>query len=282
MTFCLRLLLTIYDRVVFYTGLMWFGLTCLAWCMCAAVLYPLLPRAAGRRIGRFAIMMVFRVFLTLLTWSGRFRFDLTELDALRHEGSLIIAPNHPSLWDVVLIASRLPNISCIMKADLINNVFLGAGARLARYIRNDSLRQMIMLAVDDMAKGSHLLLFPEGTRTVRKPVDEFKGSIGVIACRARVPVQTVFIETDSAFLTKGWPVYKMPRIPMSYRVRLGRRFMPPENSNGFVAELEQYFRQELGEMQPADCPAMPVMTTETVPATSLFVVSTAADTAAVD
>lgn len=254
---CLRFLLAVYDHVVFHVGLVWFGLICLSWTLCAVVLYPLLPRDLGRRIGRLGIMSGFRLFLVTLELTGRFRFDLSELDALRDEEALILAPNHPSLWDVVLIVSRLPKMACIMKAEIVNNLFLGAGARLARYIRNDSLRSMIQLAVRDLQQGSLLLLFPEGTRTVRRPVNEFKGSIGVIANRSRVPVQTMFIETESRFLTKGWPVHKMPRMPMTYRIRLGRRFDPPENSTAFVAELEQYFLQELGAAPSASAAQAP-------------------------
>ncbi|RJG07694.1 1-acyl-sn-glycerol-3-phosphate acyltransferase [Noviherbaspirillum cavernae] len=241
----LRILLTMYEYAVFYFGVFWFGVLSLLWTMIAVVLQPLLPRDAGRALGRFVIMAGFRFFLGCLAISGRFRFDLTELDALRDEKSLIIAPNHPSLWDAVLIVSRLPDVACIMKADVINNIFLGAGARLARYIRNSSLRTMIMLAIADVQRGSRLLLFPEGTRTVQPPIGPLKGSIGVIASRARVPVQTVFIETDSPFLTKGWPVYRMPRLPLTYRVRLGQRFDPPADSDAFMAELEQYFAQAL-------------------------------------
>ncbi|HZW12970.1 MAG TPA: lysophospholipid acyltransferase family protein [Noviherbaspirillum sp.] len=254
----MRLLLRGYDYAVFYVGLSWFGFLCLLWTMFAVVLHPLMPSDAGRRLGRFVIMAAFRMFLCSLSISGRFRFDLKELDALRDEHALIIAPNHPSLWDAVLVVSRLPDVACIMKAEIISNVFLGAGARLARYIRNASLRQMISLAVTDLKRGSRILLFPEGTRTVRKPLNPLTGSIGVIASRAKVPVQTVFIETESPFLTKGWPVYKMPPMPMSYRIRLGRRFDAPEDSGAFVAELEQYFRQELGEQAagtPASAPA---------------------------
>lgn len=244
-----------YEYAVFYIGLTLFGLVCLTWSMIAALLYPLLSRDKGRTLGRTAIMGVFRYFLGFLTLSGLFRFDLTELDALRDERTLIVAPNHPTLWDAVLIISRLPHAACIMKAEILNNAFLGGGARLARYIRNESLRQMLKLAMDELRRGGCLLLFPEGTRTVRKPVNPFKGSIGVIACRAQAPVQTVFIETESPFLTKGWPVFKMPRLPLAYRVRLGKRFDPPADSDTFMDELARYFADEMTPARRAGEPA---------------------------
>lgn len=263
---CLRLFLTVYEHAVFYLGLLWFGLICLTWTLVAVVLHPLMPCHRGRRIGRRAIMRGFRLFLSTLELSGRFRFDLQALDALRDEQSLIIAPNHPSLWDAVLMVSRLPDVACIMKAEIISNIFLGAGARLARYIRNESLRQMILQAVADLQRGSHILLFPEGTRTVRQPIGPLKGSIGVIAARAKAQVQTVFIETDSPFLTKGWPVYKMPPLPMTYRVRLGRRFDPSDDSAALVAELEQYFVSELSKPAPAPIPEAALPITDSVTA----------------
>ncbi|MDF3034966.1 MAG: 1-acyl-sn-glycerol-3-phosphate acyltransferase [Paucimonas sp.] len=262
----LRALLAVYDCAVFYLGVFGFGALCLLWTVFAVPLHPLLPRNAGRKLGRFVIMAAFRGFFGFLQCFGRFHFDLKELDQLRHEKSLIIAPNHPSLWDALLIVSRLPDVACVMKAEIIGNVFLGAGARLARYIRNESVRTMIALAVDDLKRGNRVLLFPEGTRTVQKPVNRFKGSIGVIACRAQASVQTVFIETDSQFLTKGWPVYKKPRLPLSYRVRLGRRFECGGDSTALVGALEQYFVAEMSgspakEIRPApvaerECPAL--------------------------
>jgi 1-acyl-sn-glycerol-3-phosphate acyltransferase len=245
MKFCLRLLIPLYDCALFYLCLLQFGLSCLLWSIIAAVLWPVMPRDAGRRLGRFMIMAIFRVFLATLERSGRLRFDLAELDSLKHEKSLIIAPNHPSLWDAVLIVSRLPDVACVMKAEIISNVFLGGGARLAHYIRNEPVRRMIVQAVAELDRGSRILLFPEGTRTLRHPVSPFKRSLGVIACHAQAPVQTVFIETDSAFLTKGWPVYRKPRLPMAYRVRLGRRFEPGGDSAALMEELEQYFTAEI-------------------------------------
>jgi len=262
---CCRILLTVYDTAVFYLGLAWFGVICVAYSLIAIVLQVVLPRESGRRLGRVMIMRLFRLFLGSLELSGRFKFDLGALDALCEEKSLIIAPNHPSLWDAVLVASRLPDVACVMKAEIVGNLFLGAGARLAEYIHNASLRQMITLATADLKRGSHVLLFPEGTRTVGGPIGPLTGSISIIGHRAGAPVQTVFIETDSAFLSKGWPVYKKPPLPMRYRIRLGQRFDPPQNSAAFMAELERYFLQELTKPENLQLAAMPAPAPKNTP-----------------
>jgi 1-acyl-sn-glycerol-3-phosphate acyltransferase len=167
------------------------------------------------------------------------------LDSLRNAPPMILAPNHPSLIDALLILTRHPNVVCVMKAELMRNLFLGAGSRLARYVPNQSSRQLIRASVAHLQRGGLLLLFPEGTRTRRHPVNSFVGSVGLIARHAQVPVQTLIIETDSPFLGKGWPLFKRPDLPIVYNVRLGRRFEAPRDVAAFTAELEQYYRGEL-------------------------------------
>jgi 1-acyl-sn-glycerol-3-phosphate acyltransferase len=144
-----------------------------------------------------------------------------------------------------LILSRHPNLVCVMKAELMNNVFLGAGARLARYVGNDSPRQIVKESVAQLHAGAVLLLFPEGTRTTRAPINPLVGSVGLIAKQANVPVQTLLIETDSPFLSKGWPLFKRPDLPITYRVRLGERFDPPADVAVFTGQLDQFYRQAL-------------------------------------
>ena len=65
-----------------------------------------------------------------------------------------------------------------------------------------------------------------------------------------MPVQTLIIETDSPFLSKGWPLFRRPTLPIVYRVRLGKRFEPPRDAAAFTAELDRYYRREL-ERRPA-------------------------------
>ena len=246
-----RRLLNAYDYAVLYLGLLWLGLLSLAWTIISTVLYLLLPEQLATRLGRRVIMVAFRAYLASLALSRRCSFDLQDLDSLRTGPPLIIAPNHPSLLDAVMILSRLPDVACVMKADLMNNVFLGAGARLARYIRNEPIRHMVHLADMDFRRGSHVLLFPEGTRTTRKPVNTLKGSIALIAHQAQVPVQTVLIHTNSPYLSKGWSLFRKPVMPIRYTIKLGKRFDPPASSQALMAELETYFTAALLNRSPA-------------------------------
>jgi 1-acyl-sn-glycerol-3-phosphate acyltransferase len=179
-----------------------------------------------------------------------YRLDLSAIDALRGGPACILAPNHPCMIDALLILTRHPNIVCVMKKEVLKNVFLGSGARLARYVCNEPPLQLIREAVADLQRGGMLLLFPEGTRSIQAPVNALKGSIGVIAKQAAVPVQTLIIETDSPYLGKGWPLLRRPPLPITYRVRLGRRFEPPEDVRTFMAQLEAYYHDELaGSLQ---------------------------------
>ncbi len=239
------LLRRLHEYVLLYLGLGYLGAICLLWTPIAMVLYPLLPARVGRRVGRFVVNQGFNTYIHFLTLIGACRFDLSALDKLRGQGPLILAPNHPSLLDAVMVISRLPDVACIMKAGLMDNIFLGAGARLARYIRNDSPLRMVGCATSNLSAGSFLLVFPEGTRTTRMPVNPLMGRIGLISRRARVPVQTIFIETDSPYLCKGWSLFRKPEMPVVYRVRLGRRFDPPTSVQPFMSELERYFIAEL-------------------------------------
>jgi 1-acyl-sn-glycerol-3-phosphate acyltransferase len=170
---------------------------------------------------------------------------LRDIDLLKSGPPLILAPNHPCLIDALLILTRHPNIVCVMKSALMRNVFLGSGSRLARYVRNDSSRQMVKESVAHLRDGGVLLLFPEGTRTTQNPINSLVGSVGLIAKHAKVPVQTLVIETDSPFLSKGWPLFKRPHLPVVYRVRLGKRFDPPTDVAAFTAQLDQYYREAL-------------------------------------
>jgi 1-acyl-sn-glycerol-3-phosphate acyltransferase len=247
-----RLLKSLIDHLVTYFNLVWLGVLCLAWSVIALVAYPLLPRRWSTAFGRAGIMGGLRLYSWTLSLTGAYRLDLRAIDSLRGGPPVLLVPNHPSLIDALLILTRHPNVVCVMKRELLRNVFLGAGSRLARYIPSGQPLQMIKECVAELRRGGMVLLFPEGTRTTRVPINPLTGSVGVIAKHADVPVQMLIIETDSPYLSKGWTLFRVPSVPITYRVRLGRRFDPPRNVATFMEELEREFTRELaGALQAA-------------------------------
>jgi len=253
------LLRTLHAYLALLLGLGVLALMCLIWTLIASLLAVLLPRPVTRKLGRWTIRRAFRAYLGWLTLIDAVRIDLKALDELSGQ-TLILAPNHPGLLDAVLILSRLPRLACVVKAELLWNPWLGAGARLAGYIGNASRHGMIRAAVAELKSGSPLLLFPEGTRTLQPPVNPFRNSLALIAKQAHVPIQTVFIETDSRFLGKGWPWLRRPDLPIMIRVRLGDRFPPPARVREATLNLQRYFESELRQAcSPAGVPTQSAM-----------------------
>jgi 1-acyl-sn-glycerol-3-phosphate acyltransferase len=239
---------SVYEHVAMVLGLSALAVVCLSWTPLAIALYPVLPTPLGRWVGRQAIMRGFRLYVGVLRTVCACRFDLSAIDALRDQGPMVIAANHPSLLDAVLITSRLPNAVCFMKADIMDNPLFGAGARMARYVRNDHLIGAIQSCRRELQQGAQIVIFPEGTRTLGypgNPLNPLTRSTALIATRAHVPVQTLIVEFSSPYLGKGWPLWRKPSLPLTCHIRLGRRFEAPRDARLFTQELEAYFRAEL-------------------------------------
>lgn len=240
--------------LLLYLLLLLLGLISLAWNLVAMLLYPLLPKGRGLAVGRAGIAYGYRMFWFIAAATGMLRLDAEVLDALRDEPGLIVVANHPSMLDALMLVARLPRAACIMKASLLKNIFLGAGARLARYVSNESPVSMIRLAVNDLKQGGQLVMFPEGTRTTQAPLNTFRPGVTLIAKLARSPIQTVFIDTESPYLGKGWPLWRLPPLPITFTVRLGERFAPQKDTDALLKELEQYFAAGVRVRKPAGTP----------------------------
>ena len=243
------------ERVLFLAVIAQLGFMLLVWALCAPLVGLFMGKARRGVVGRAAIGFMHRSAWASAEKFGLMHIDASALDTLAEEpGGLIVAANHPSMLDALVIVAHLPRGVCIMKAELMRNLFLGGGARLANYIRDDSGRAMVRDAVQTLRDGNQLVCFPEGSRTSKRPVDAFKPGLTLIASRARVPIQTVIIEMASPYLGKGWPLLKAPPMPVKIRIRLGERFLPDDDHRRMLTRLERYFARELGqrpsELQP--------------------------------
>jgi 1-acyl-sn-glycerol-3-phosphate acyltransferase len=239
----LRVILRVYEPIAMVIGLGSLALICLAWWPAALALGALpLSATRRRRIGRRTIFFGARCYLWILRNLCVARIDASALRQLRSEPRLILVANHPSLLDAIIFLSHLPNAVCVMKLRCgTDNPMYGATTRLAHYVSNLSGVAMVHDASAELAReeGAHLVIFPEGTRTSREPINPCSRASALIATRAGVPVQTVFIDMDTPYLGKQWPLFKPPVLPLRCCYRLGPRYAPQADVLGLTACIER-------------------------------------------
>lgn len=198
---------------IFATGLSFFlfGLGGLAQWLIYFPLLNLLVRDAPRRrrYARRAISKSFGAFIVIMRKLGVCTYHFDGLDALTPSGQIVVA-NHPTLLDVVFVISKLPNADCVVRSGLAKNLFTRGPVRAAGYICNDQGEAMIEDCLRSLASGSHLVFFPEGTRTKPGITPKLQRGVANLALRAKLPVRPVRIRCDPPTLSKGQKWYRVP------------------------------------------------------------------------
>jgi 1-acyl-sn-glycerol-3-phosphate acyltransferase len=134
----------------------------------------------GQGIGRF------------LAWSFT-RCELVGLDNVPLHGPLLIAANHSHVFDGPLLFGQMPRpVGFFVKSE----VFVGPVGRFLRHIgqipvrRGIAERTPIIAALDTLAAGGAIAVFPEGTRGSGE-VSAVQHGIAYLAVRSGAPVLPV-------------------------------------------------------------------------------------------
>lgn len=232
-------LVTLTSIVIWTTGALLFLLGGL-------LLLPLRGRRGLRRLGQHALRSTFALYASVLRGFGIVTIQYTGFEQLAAQsGGYLVAPNHPAMWDVVFLLARLEPMTCIFKASLIRNPLFCGGAILAGLIPNTPPIRMVKRAVAVLGDGERVLFFPEGTRTRKHegPLNPLHGGMGLVAKYSQVPVWPVFVTTDSDYLSKGWPVWRLPRRQSHLRMTVGEPLTcgADESVEAFNARLRTVF-----------------------------------------
>ena len=164
-----------------------------------------------RRINRLAFNIFTRSGMAL----GVFEVSFIDAGRLDQPGQLIIA-NHPSLLDVVFLLGRIPNANCAVKNKLLKNPFLAIQVYFANYIRNDDGETLLQNCLVRLEQGESVIIFPEGTRTVRNQGYKFMHGAAYLMLMSNCPVRPVYISCDPSALGKKDPWYLIPEQKITY------------------------------------------------------------------
>lgn len=188
---------------------------------------------------------IYRLFGTWRSWLHATKIVYANFHGFTAEalaGPAVYISNHPGLLDAPLLLGRLPDTICIFKPALIRNPALGPAAVMGGYASGDTGVDLIRDVADRIADGRSLLIFPEGTRTVKgAALNPFKPGFALIATRARVPIRLIVIRAPRDLLPKGWPWWKPCNYPAVVEIELLGDLLagPGESATELTARAER-------------------------------------------
>ncbi len=156
------------------------------------------------------------------------------IDEIPREGPVILAANHASNLDAVVIGSWLiprlkRRIHWLGKRELFAWPLVGwaaANGGVHPVDRGSADIEAFRLAQRILAEGHILFVFPEGTRSPDGVLQEARDGIGVLAQRSGAPIVPIGIAGSHRVWPKG---QRIPHPGGRVTIRVGRPFRPAES-----------------------------------------------------
>ncbi len=137
-------------------------------------------------------------------WRVRF----TGREKLPRKGPAVIVANHLSLVDILVLYGLYRPFKWVSKAELFRVPIVGWNMVLNDYVRlrrgdRESIRAMMEHCREHLARGTPVLIFPEGTRSATGALQPFKDGAFRLAMDAGAPVFPVALRGTYDTLPKS-------------------------------------------------------------------------------
>jgi len=181
--------------------------------------------------------------LARLLW----RFRVRGAERIPLDGPVVIASNHISNWDPVLVGLGCPReVSFLAKEELFRNPLLAWLIRAYNAIpvrREASDTQALRLAISVLRDDGAILMFPEGTRSRDGTIGRAKEGVAFLATKAGANVVPAFITGSNALGSA-----------FAGRRRLGVAYGEPirGDADGSVAGLTERIMESIAALRAED------------------------------
>jgi 1-acyl-sn-glycerol-3-phosphate acyltransferase len=179
------------------------------------------------------------------------------------DGGFIIASKHQSTWEVYALLELFDDPAYVLKRELMWIPFFGwyvakmGMIPINRGDRSKALREMMVRAREEIARGRQILIYPEGTRRVPGAEPDYK--YGIVRLYGELGCPVLPIALNSGLY---WPRRKFLRYPGTIRVSI----LPPIEpglkpaefhktvQNVIEAECDRLYEKAVNDPDPPPLP----------------------------
>ena len=168
-----------------------------------------------------------------------YRLRVSGEERLPETGGFVIAPSHRSMMDIPFVGWVVPEpIGYMGKRSLFDLPVLGRAFSSLGGIpveRDGNDRKALRTALERLAEGQPMLIFPEGTRDHGAVIDDLQPGAAYLALRAGVPLVPMGIAgTEEIVRSQRFPVPRFHRVA----VVIGEPLFPPVLGGTVVPRAE--------------------------------------------
>src|SRR5207248_1979323 len=191
------------------------GLSLVFWLFLAAssiVLFPvavLIWAVTAPFDRRGALLHRFTCFwASLYTWlNPAWRVRVEGRERIRPDAAYVMVANHQSLLDILVLFRLFVHFKWVSKIENFRVPFIGWNMSLNRYIKlrrgsRESVARMMHECQWALARGSSVMMFPEGTRSPDGRLQRFKPGAFSLAQQTHVPILPIVVEGTAEALPK--------------------------------------------------------------------------------
>ncbi|MBO5997775.1 MAG: 1-acyl-sn-glycerol-3-phosphate acyltransferase [Alphaproteobacteria bacterium] len=191
-----------------------FGLFGVGGIVVGMILFPIFTLLVPKEKKRIVLSRIVRgswiFFVNVMIFLRLISVDFKSKQKFEDIKGTVIVANHPTLIDVVLLVSKIPNCICVVKNGLLKNPFIKNIIRSVYLVNGESPEDFLKKGGEILSAGMNIVIFPEGTRTknppTQKPSKLYRG-FAQLAVRFNAPVLPVHITCDPLILGKNQKWY---------------------------------------------------------------------------
>jgi 1-acyl-sn-glycerol-3-phosphate acyltransferase len=203
---------------------------------------------------RQTIQLSWKLFIFIMCKLGLISIKVKNFQNISKIRGKIIVANHPTLIDIVILISYIPQADCVVKSALSNNFFMKHIINKLYILNSLDPEILIEHCSKSLKKGNNLIIFPEGSRTIPNIKSKISRGAGHISFASQKNILPIRIDCQPLGLLKNQKWYNFTNEKLEYNLEIKKEIILKKyldkneipNKQKIVKSLSDEIKKSLG------------------------------------